>query len=222
MMTTTPLAYWTPGAGEERQLRIFISHRYGGDRALYGDVILALNRSGFSVQDISLSAEQALLGPRGGKLPNLRIHSEIAARIYTSDILIAPSRPAVTRAEWVTWEVKLAAIGYGIPILFVNERNHKRRTTLLKEIAELGLEHRACEPDAQKIVRNVAELVRDSRPRWGVRQEEADNSIRFRGPTRAALDTVMKKHPFTPSIAPFDPPPTLPRRTIWPFFSRRS
>lgn len=50
-MTTKQLEYWQPG-GEERQLRVFISHRFGDDRALYDGVIDALNRQGFSVQDL--------------------------------------------------------------------------------------------------------------------------------------------------------------------------
>src|SRR5688572_28850437 len=103
-MTMTPFEYWRPGAGEERQLRVFISHRYGDDQALYDEVLAALHRNGFSVQDVSLSAAQVLAGPRGGRLPALEVQSEIAARIYTSDVIIAPSRPAVTRSQWVTRE----------------------------------------------------------------------------------------------------------------------
>lgn len=41
-MTTPTFEYWQPGSEEERQLRIFISHRYGRDEALYGEVIVAL------------------------------------------------------------------------------------------------------------------------------------------------------------------------------------
>lgn len=221
-MTTTPFEYWHPGTDEERQLRVFISHRYVGDQTLYDKVIAAMDKNGFSVQDISLSEREALSGPRGGKLPTMSVQAEIAARIYTSDIVIAPSRPAVSRSQWVTWEVQLAAIGYGIPILFVNQPNQTRRTKLVAEIAELGLAHRACNPVVAEIARNVAELAQNSRPNWAMRRDEADASLRFRGPTRAALDEVLRKHPFRPRLAPIETHQLPPKRPLWSLFTPRT
>ena len=171
-MTTAPLQYWRPGA-EERSLRVFISHRWGQDVALYSNVIDALNRSGFSVQDLSLAASKLMEGPRGGKLPKLEIQAVVAARIYTSDVIIAPSRPGVSRSAWVTWEVQLAAVGYGIPIVFVNPRNYQRQTSLVSQVKALDLPHRVCGPSTPEIVRNVTALV-DARPTWTMRQEEPD------------------------------------------------
>lgn len=220
-MATTPFEYWQPGGDEERKLRVFISHRYGNDKALYDDVLRAVESNGFSVQDISLSAEQVMAGPRGGQLPKLQVQSEIAARIYTSDVVIAPSRPAVTRSQWVTWEVQLAAIGYGIPILFVNQRGQQRSTKLVNEVASMGLNYRVCEPISSHIARNVAELVENTRPNWGVRQEEADSKVRYRGPTQAALNEVLRKHPYRPRLAAVETPDAPPRRFFrWPFQSR--
>lgn len=190
--------YWRPGS-EERKLRVFISHRHGDDEALYDGVVDALSRNGFPVQDISLSAQQVMRGPRGGKLPKLEVQANIAARIYTADVLIAPSRPAAFRSDWVTWEVHLAAIGYGIPVLFVNKRGHKRRTKLVSDIAELGLPFRDCDPDAEFIARSVADLV-DPRPKRAMRLEESDASLKFRGPTPAAIEDVLTKHPFRPRL----------------------
>lgn len=217
-MTTSTFEYWQPGSGEERQLRIFISHRYGSDQALYDEVITAVEKNGFSVQDISLSVAQVLAGPRGGKLPEMIVQAEIAARIYTSDIVIAPGRPAISRSSWVTWEVQLAAIGYGIPILFVIQRDQIKRSRLVAEIADLKLPHRACNPNIHEVARNVAELVKNSRPVSSMRREEPDDTIQFRGPTRAALDEVLRKHPFRPRLPPA-PPPTQPppKRPFWGF-----
>lgn len=218
-MTSAPLSYWTPGS-EERQLRIFISHRYGKDQALYDEVLAAVRRNGFSVQDISLSAEQVMAGPRGGDLPKLEIQAEIAARIYTSNILIAPSRPAVGRSQWVTWEVQLAAIGYGIPILFVDLRNHQRRTRLVSEVDSLGLRYATCEPDIQNIARKVAELV-DGRPDWAMRQAESDGTLRFRGPPTDALNDVLRKFPFQPRLNSPEPLPPPSRLSFWSRLSGR-
>ena len=219
-MEAAPFEYWTPG-GEERQLRIFISHRYGHDEALYNGVIDALHREGFSVQDMSLSASQAMAGPRGGALPKLEVQAEVAARIYTSDVLIAPSRAGVSRSQWVTWEVQLAAIGYGIPILFVNQRNQQRKTSLVSQVDALGLPYAACNPVTWEIARNVAQLV-DTRPNWAMRQDEPENTIRFRGPPPAARNDVLRKFPFQPRLAPPAPLSPPPKRSLWSLISGRA
>jgi hypothetical protein len=216
-MTTAPFEYWQPGS-EERQLRIFISHRFDKDEALYDQVIRALEGNRFSVQDMSLSGEHMMSGPRGGELPKLNLQAEIAARIYTSDALIAPSRPAVTRSQWVSWEVQLAAIGYGIPILFVNERSQQRRTRLVGEVADLGLPHAVCDRDSRAIVASLIQLI-NGRPDWGMRQDETDANIKFRGPPVFARDSVLKNFPFQPRLPPrnWDAPPT--KRGFWSFLS---
>lgn len=218
---TTSFEYWQAGTGEERKLRIFISHRYGNDKALYDDVLRAVESNGFSVQDVSLSAEQVLAGPRGGALPKLQVQAEIAARIYTSDVVIAPSRAAISRSQWVTWEIQLAAIGYRIPILFVNQRGQQRSTRLVNEVASLNLTHRVCEPDSSQIARNVAELVENTRPKWGMRQEERGDELRFRGPTSAALVEVLRKHPYRPRLAAVELPEPTPKRGFWSIFQQR-
>jgi hypothetical protein len=215
-MTTAPFEYWQPGS-EERQLRIFISHRFGKDQELYDQVIRALESNRFSVQDMSLSAERAMSGPRGGDLPKLNIQAEIAARIYTSDALIAPSRPAVTRSQWVSWEVQLAAIGYGLPILFVNEKGQQRRTRLVSEVSDLDLPHDVCERSSQAIVEKLIRLI-NGRPNWAMRQDETDVNLRFRGPPEFARNEVLKRFPFHPRLPPVSFSSTA-KRGFWSFLS---
>jgi hypothetical protein len=214
-MTSAPFEYWKPGNDEERQLRIFISHRYGKDDGIYAGVVNALYRNGFPAQDISLNASRMISGPRGGALPEMEIQAEIAARIYTSDVLIAPSISGVSRSEWVTWEVQLAAIGYGIPVLFVNQKNQKRTTSLLKQIQDLGLPCAACEPQTHEIARSVAELVVQARPTWAVRQEETDGNLKFRGPPSAARTKIMRTFPFQPRLGATEPAPPPVKRGFW-------
>lgn len=216
IMTSSPLSYWKPG-GEERRLRIFISHRYENDDALYEEVRRALNSQGFAVQDVSLNAKEQMAGPRGGDLPKLEIQANIAARIYTSDILIAPSRVGAGRSEWVTWEVQLAAIGYAIPILFVDHgEDQQRRTALVSEVASLGLPHAVCGRVAHEIAPNVIKLV-GGRPNWTVREREDDKVIRYRGPLPSARDDVLKKFPFEARLAAFATQEPAPKRGFWPF-----
>jgi hypothetical protein len=215
---TGTLQYWEPGS-EERRLRIFVSHRYGSDAALYDDVIRSLNSQGFSVQDMSLSAQQMLSGPRGGQLPDMTVQAEIAARIYTSDVLIAPSRVGAGRSEWVTWEVQLAAVGYSIPILFVNQKVQQRSTRLVSEIEALGAEHRVCDPTTPQIVSSVVQLV--GRPNWAMRQDEPAGTIRYRGPPSAARTEVLKKFPFEPRLAAVEVFSPRAKRGIWDIITGR-
>lgn len=210
-MTTQPFEYWRPGT-EERQLRLFISHRWGKDEDLYGSVIAALNQQGFSVQDMSLSEDQAITGPRGGSVAHLKIQAEIAARIFTSDILIAPSRVGVGRAQWLTWEIQLASVGYGLPVLFVDNAAQRYRTRLVTEMTEMGAACEVCVRDATHIVRGVTSLV-NGRPNWSIRQQEPDALYRFRGPPQAVRDSVMARFPFQPRLQ-FAPPAPKPL-TFW-------
>lgn len=197
-MTEMPLEYWRPG-GEERRMRLFIGHRFGKDEELYDDVVKALDKNGHAVQDMSLSASQLMAGPRGGDLPDLSIQAQIAARIYMSDVLVAPSRVGAGQSEWVSWEVQMAAIGYGIPILFVDHEHQKNRARLVAEIEAIKLPHKVCEPRAPEIVRGIIELI-SGRLTWGMRQEESESAIRFRGPPAAARNDVLKKFPFQPRL----------------------
>lgn len=212
-MTSAPFEYWTPGT-EDRRLRIFVSHRYEYDEALYAKVISALEQEGFSAQDISVKASEIMAGPRGGNLPKMEIQAQIAARIYTSDILIAPSSPQILQSDWVTWEVQLAAIGYGIPVLFVSKSEQKRTTSLVGQISDLGLPCALCKPVTQEIVSNVIKLV-EGRPTWAMRQEESEPNLRFRGPPRASRDDVLRKFPFQPRLTAPEPPPEPPKRGFW-------
>lgn len=215
-MTATRLSYWTPGS-EERKLRIFVSHRYEKDEALFNEVIDALNSQGFNAQNVSLSAKEQMAGPRGGELPKLKIQANIAARIYTSDILIAPSRVGAGRSDWVTWEVQLAAIGYAIPILFVDhDEDQQRRAAIVSEVAELGLPHAVCSPVAHEIVPNVIKLV-GGRPNWTVREHEDDQLIRYRGPLPDARDDILNKFPFEARLAAYETNQTEHKRGFWPF-----
>lgn len=215
-MAQGSLQFWKPGS-EERKLRIFISHRYENDEELYERVRHVLNSQGFNVQDVSLSAKEQLAGPRGGDLPKLELQANIAARIYTSDILISPSRVGAGRSEWVTWEVQLAAIGYAIPILFVDhDEDQQRRTALVSEVAALGLPHAVCGRDSREIVPNVIKLV-GGRPDWTMRDKEDDKLIRYRGPLPSARDDVLKKFPFEARLRPVDSEPTKPKGGFWPF-----
>ncbi|WP_228126711.1 TIR domain-containing protein [Candidatus Viadribacter manganicus] len=189
-------AYWKPGS-EERYIRIFMSHRWGQDRELYEQVLAKLRSQGHCIDDVSLNERQQIAGPRGGDVPDLNVQAEVAARIFTADIVIVASRPGITRSEWVMWELRVAAIGYAVPILFLDFDNQQRRAAIVTEIAGLGLQHDVCQPVVTEIVPRVIKLV-GGRPKWGMRLQEADPNLRFRGPP--LLSAINKKLPYRAAL----------------------
>jgi hypothetical protein len=212
---TGQFEYWKPGGEEERHLRVFISHRYTKDEKVYDEVIAGLIREGFAVQDLSVRENEQIKGPMGGELPDMAVMSEIAARIFTSDILVAPSRVGAGLSPWVAWEVQLAAVGYGLPILFVNEPGQQRSASMVSQVQKIKVTSKSCEPTTQQIVRSIIELI-GGRPRWSVRLEEHDRALHYRGPPKAARDSVMLAFPFRPSLPSVDLPARA-KRGFWPF-----
>jgi hypothetical protein len=160
---------------------------------------------------MSLTRADRLRGRRGGKRPKTEIQAEVAARIYTSDLLIAPSRPGTSRSDWVTWEVSTAAVGYSVPILFVSQPNTQNMTRLVREISNLSLPHAVAQRDAGDVVRKALQLV-DGRPTWDMRQRETDPTKRYRGPPEAALSQVMTRFPFRARLAQNETPKTPTKR----------
>ncbi|MGE3251430.1 MAG: TIR domain-containing protein [Hyphomonadaceae bacterium] len=189
-------AYWEPGS-EERYIRIFMSHRWGQDRELYEQVLSKLRSQGHCIDDVSLNESQQIAGPRGGDVPDLNVQAEVAARIFTADIVIVASRPGIARSDWVMWELRIAAIGYGVPILFLDFDGQQRRAAIVAEIASLKLQHDVCQPLVTEIVPCVIQLV-GGRPIWGMRLKEPDPNLRFRGPP--LLDGVSKKLPYRAAL----------------------
>ena len=55
----------------------------------------------FPVQDVSISEDHQIVGVRGGRVADHVLRRDIAARIFTADLLIAPARVGVTRSGWV-------------------------------------------------------------------------------------------------------------------------
>ena len=195
-MTQNFFQYWEPGE-TYRRIRIFFSHRYGDDERLYEETLERLRLTGYAVQDLSLTEDQKIQGPRAGKVSELRISREISARIYSSDILIAPSSKAIAGSDWISWEIELASICYNVPVLFVDRRpDVKRRTSLLSELRDAGAKVDCAEPNALSIANSLARLAGSSYR--AVSFEEADERSLFRGPLRPTLHQVMKRFPYQP------------------------
>ncbi|MEL6245247.1 MAG: hypothetical protein AAFQ85_07860 [Pseudomonadota bacterium] len=121
-------------AGTPRQLRIFFSHRHHRHGDIYKQAIAVLREHFGQVQDLSIPEDRIIAGPRGGSLPDFKLRSQIAARIYESDIFVAPSSVAMGIGEWTSYEIECAAFAYSQPILFVDEPDQQRSATLVAYI----------------------------------------------------------------------------------------
>jgi hypothetical protein len=197
VMANAHLPFWN--GDEDREIRVFISHRFEADSVLYDEALAKLRSQGHAIQDMSLNVDTLIRGPNGGQRPLLEIKAQVAARIYTSDILMAPARPATTRSEWLSWEIELAAVGYGLPVLFIKEPELENNTRFIAEIRGLNLRHEVAERRPEDIVPKTIRLL-GGRPSWKVRFDETESKRVFRGPPPEQLRQVMSVLPYLPRI----------------------
>lgn len=192
------LEYWREG--EKRKLRVFMSHRWDTDDAtLYEDALKHLAKEGYAVQDLSLAQGQKVSGPRGGVVADMKIEREIAARIYSSDILLAPSRVAAGLSDWIVWEVELASVAYNIPVLLIDHAPDMQKRSFVAELKAINARFDVVGDDAGKIAFAVAKLVFP--PYQAVETGPTANTKLYRGPQRDILADVMKRFPYEPNNA---------------------
>lgn len=101
--------------------QIFVSHRYDQDQIFVAEIRDRL-ADHVSIDDGSLTEEQMLAGPRGGKVPDYAVKREICERMRRSDIVLCRNTPSITNNDWISWEIDTAAIALQKPILFVDDR----------------------------------------------------------------------------------------------------
>jgi len=193
-MTSATLPYGKAG-DDDRRIRVFISHRFEADKTLYDEVLAKLKSQGHGIEDMSLNVERLVKGPQGGRRPILEVKAQIAARIHTSDILLAPARPATTRSQRLSWEIELASVGYGLPVLFIKEPDIDYSTRFVTEIQGLELSHAIAERRPEDIIQKMLKLI-GGRPTWDMRFDEQAPNRKFRGPPPEQLTKVMALHPF--------------------------
>lgn len=185
-------------AGQMRQLRVFISHRWGQHRGLYERTTSELRASFGAFQDLSIPEGKGIFGPRGGYLEDFDIKSQMAARIFSSDLVICPSRVSMgTGAKSSTaYEIELAAVAYSVPIIFLRETNQIRHVRFLKQAKKLKLQHIVANIDEDELTPAVKKFVaKDTLLRrfpFGRRDAEAIQ----RSPNGDILHEVMRQYPY--------------------------
>ncbi|MBA3070537.1 MAG: hypothetical protein FP825_18920 [Hyphomonas sp.] len=146
-----------------RKPRVFVSHIWDRHEGFVDKTIEAIRRRYADVQDLSIrgTAPEEDLGPPS--LQHFILKSRMAARIFSSDLLIAPIGSEVSYSGWVRYEIELAAVAYSIPVILVDSSDILRRTTLRNELALVSDNYRIANGDDEDdLINCVAALI----PRW--------------------------------------------------------
>jgi hypothetical protein len=108
-------------------VRVFISHRWATDQALYTSIIQGLYTASPSrIEDLSLTEALRIEGPRGGRVDPLEVKLELASRIRRSDLVFVPATLTAADEDWIQYEIETAA-QLGKPVVFVTERPDRER-----------------------------------------------------------------------------------------------
>ena len=185
--------------GNPRQLRIFISHRHDRHESIYTLALEQMKDHFGELQDLSVPEDAQIKGPRGGFLNDIDMRTRLTARIYSSDILIAPSTVAVGISEWTSFEIELAAFAFSLPILFVKEPDQQKNAALASYVMENCDRCMEVEMMEDSIADAVIQLMAREKPKSQVDVGQFTDELRDRRtPFSGALDDVMSEFPYLP------------------------
>lgn len=153
----TSLARSLQKAKFRNSLRVFVSHRWELDAQILAFIeSFEAREAGINVVDLSLKEETRIAGPLGGMVEEHKVKQDIAARIFASDVVIAPSKRMQSTSDWVKWELQTAAICYNLPIIFMDHvRDLEHPSALVRELSEAGAKILRCGPDTLELVRAI-------------------------------------------------------------------
>lgn len=207
VVSTTELELSIADKLQRRYLRIFVSHRYKEDGYLHQ--LLTSGLENFEIDDLSLIEALRLKGARGGPVEEIRIKREIAARIYASDIVIAPSTKAALKprkirtedgvveveTDWISWEIQVAAICFNIPVLFIDQKlGVQRRNQLYNKLRSEGAKVAACVGTRDEVLKAIDRLFDKSVLDYRNHKSEIQELHEMRVP--AEFPRVLEKHPY--------------------------
>ena len=145
--------------GNVKPTQIFISHRYKKDQRFLAAIKGRLEDH-VRIDDGSLTKEQMLSGPRGGKVPGFEVKKEIFDRISQSDVVICRNTSSITNNEWISWEIDTAAIALKKPILFVDDRiDAVRGSAIYTELKNAEAIVGKCELDGHRMINEIKKLT---------------------------------------------------------------
>lgn len=182
--------------GSLRRLRVFISHRWEQHKADYREVQKQLSEKFGKVQDLSITSDRQLKGPRGGNLEQLQLMSEMAARIFSSDIIISPSNVGMGRSRHTQFEIQTAAVAYSVPIIFLRQRGQIRSAAFVRQAERLGIRHSVADFENGELISAVQSFVTKDTLLKRVPVERLATEFAHRGPDPSTLHSVLTNHPY--------------------------
>lgn len=142
-----------------QRTQIFVSHRYDEDQAFLAEVRDRLEDH-VVIDDDSLTREQMLAGPRGGRAPDFSVKKEICERIRRSDIVLCRNTPSIINNDWISWEIDTAAIALRKPILFVDDRfDAMKGSSLYTELKKADANVSKCALDGHRMRMEIEKLI---------------------------------------------------------------
>lgn len=134
-----------------KRTQIFVSHRYDEDQSFLTEIRERLGDH-VIIEDDSLTREQMIAGPRGGKAPDYSVKQEICERIRRSDVVLCRNTSSITNNDWISWEIDTAAIALQKPVLFVDDRfDAVRGSSLFTELKKADANVSKCALDGHRM-----------------------------------------------------------------------
>ena len=182
--------------GQLRRLRIFISHRWNQHAKVYKEIERELVEVFGEIQNLSIPEDKRLEGPNGKYLADYKLKSEMAARIYTSDIILSPSNVGMGTNVNTRYEVEMAAVAYSVPIIFIKLPNQIRSASFVRRAKEIGIEHQIAHLGTGEIAAEVRRYVDHKVLTTQFPIEKAIDGFSQRGPKHEVLDGVLRQEPY--------------------------
>lgn len=183
--------------GDLRQLRIFISHRWDQHSDVYIEVADELRNAFGRFQDLSIPEDKILTSDNGGYLDQFDLRSNIAGRIYSSDLIFCFSNVGMGMSESTHYEIQLAAVAYSVPIIFLRLPDQQNNARIVRQALDLGIQTEVVNIGTRGLVTAVQKLVTKEMLRCRVALDIDENSnLTYRGPNGKITDRVLREYPF--------------------------
>ena len=184
-------------AGELRQLRIFISHRWDQHTDLYRQITGLLQQHFGAFQNLSIPEGKRLVGEQGGDREKHELKAQMAARIFVSDVVIMPTNVGMVRKKDSTlFEIQLATLAYSIPTVFIKKPKQKRNIGIVGQASVLGLAHYVANNTAKDIAEGVQKLVMKKTLLSRFHSDGGTTVTASRHPSTKVIDEIMREFPY--------------------------
>ena len=144
-------------------LKVFISHRWDYDQELHTRLSrFSAFEAGINVNDMSITSDRPVVGPRGGIASNSKVFDRIVERMDECHLVAAPSKAARTPNKWVKDELFTAVRFLKKPILFVDHKpGQQQRTSMMIDLSEIGGRIYHADYDDRSVIAAINKVIAD-------------------------------------------------------------